>query len=451
MRPFALPRCHRLPFRSLWLALLLPPLLLLFAAVPPAACLDRHTPVVEAVAKAGPAVVNIRTEQIVQRRATPFFGFSDPFFQQFFRDFGATRTFKTQALGSGVIIDPRGYVLTNAHVIDKASRIFVALPDQRRELEASLIGKAPRVDLAVIKINASGTYPALAPARSDDLLLGETVIAIGNPLGLGHSVTTGIVSAALRRVEIDAKHTSYFIQTDALINPGNSGGPLLNINGDLIGINTAIIRQAQGIGFSIPIDVAKRILPALLAHGKVPRAFTGLTVDGLAKQETDDLGGGVLVQRVAPNSPAAQAGLRFGDVLTAMDGADLDSPVDFYSQLETYVPGNTVNLRVLRGFDTLRRTVTLATLPANYALDYAAATFGFSVEERGGLVAVAAVTPGGPADKIGIHAGDLVAEVEDEKVNSLKDYDALMVAKLGQTPLRFLIVRGRRGYYVNLP
>lgn len=320
-------------------------LLLLVTFALPAVGQDRHTPIVQAVAKAGPAVVNIRTEQIVKRRTTPFFGFSDPFFEQFFHNYGTTRTYKTQALGSGVIIDAKGYVLTNAHVIDKASRIFVALPGERRELEASLIGKAPRLDVAVVKINRKGPYPALQPGRSDDLLLGETVIAIGNPLGLGHSVTTGIVSAAHRRLAVDETHTSFFIQTDALINPGNSGGPLLNINGELIGINTAIIQQAQGIGFSIPIDMVKRILPSLLANGKVPRAYLGLTVEELGKQATDDLGGGVLVREVEKGSPAAKAGLRFGDVLSSIDGVDLDSPTDFFSLLETFVPGNTITVQ----------------------------------------------------------------------------------------------------------
>ena len=191
---------------------------------------SRRTPVVEAVEKVGSAVVNIRTERIVKRRSA-FFGFNDPFFDQFFRDLAPPQVYKTQSLGSGVIIDPKGYILTNAHVIQKASRIFVALPDSRKELEAELVGKAERVDLAVLKILEEREYPSLSPGSSSDLLVGETVIAIGNPLGLGHSVTTGVVSAPRRRIPMADKSFSVFIQTDALINPGNSGGPLLNING----------------------------------------------------------------------------------------------------------------------------------------------------------------------------------------------------------------------------
>ena len=181
--------------------LLIAGLILLYSQ--PAAAVDRRTPVVEAIAKAGPAVVNIRTEKVIKRRAaSSLFGFNDPFFEEFFRGFSPPRTFKTQSLGSGVIIDPHGYVLTNAHVIEKASKIYVALPDSPKELEATLVGQTERLDIAVLKINSDRTFPHLAPGRSDDLLIGETVIAIGNPLGLGHSVTTGIVSAQRRRIPI---------------------------------------------------------------------------------------------------------------------------------------------------------------------------------------------------------------------------------------------------------
>ncbi|MDH4321287.1 MAG: trypsin-like peptidase domain-containing protein [Desulfobulbaceae bacterium] len=412
---------------------------------------DRRSPVVLAVAKAGPAVVNIRTEQIVKRRSTPFFGFSDPFFDQFFNDLGPTRTFKTQALGSGAIIDPRGYVVTNAHVIDKASRIFVALPNQRKELEASLVGKAERLDLAVLKINSAGTYPALPPARSDDLLPGETVIAIGNPLGLGHSITTGIVSAPRRRIAIDASQTSFFIQTDALINPGNSGGPLLNINGELIGINTAIIQQAQGIGFSIPIDVVKRVLPSLINQGKLTPAFLGVSVEELGKQAAADIGGGVLLREPEQGSPAEKVGLRLGDVLTAIDENPVLTVGDFYSILETYVRGNRLRLTILRGFDTLTVQATLAEIPKDYGLKHGEQLFGFSVREKREQVVVDRVQRDSAAQKSGIERGDLIAEVAGEKITTMADYNDAIVNNLGREPLRFLIVRDRRGYYVDLP
>ncbi|MDH5299024.1 MAG: trypsin-like peptidase domain-containing protein [Desulfobulbaceae bacterium] len=452
---FAYLRVHqpftRLPKTMPTRRFLIIPLLILLL-FPGAACgQERRTPVVMAVAKAGPAVVNIRTEQIVKRRSTPFFGFSDPFFEQFFRDSGATRTFKTQALGSGVIIDPRGYVLTNSHVIDKASRIFVALPGNPKELEASLVGQAARLDLAVLKINAPGSYPALTPARSDDLMPGETVIAIGNPLGLGHSVTTGIVSAPRRRIAMDEAHTSFFIQTDALINPGNSGGPLLNINGELIGINTAIVSQAQGIGFSIPIDVVKRILPDLMASGTALRAYAGLTVEAPGRAATEDPGAGVLVREVDEQAPAAKAGLRVGDVIAAMDGIPAESPAEYHSLLETYVPGNTVTMTTRRGFSTLTRKVVLEKMPAGYGRRHGEKVFGLAVRQGRGLVLVEKVTPGSTAQRIGVRAGDLLAEVEGKKVATLEQYETIIEANLGRTPLRFLIVRSRKGYAVQLP
>lgn len=412
---------------------------------------ERRTPVVEAVAKAGPAVVNIRTEQIVKRRSTPFFGFSDPFFDQFFRDSVPTRTFKTQALGSGAIIDQRGYVITNAHVIDKASRIFVAMPNQRQELEASLVGQSPRLDLAVLKINQQGSYPALLPARSDDLLPGETVIAIGNPLGLGHSITTGVVSAPRRRIAIDKNHTSFFIQTDALINPGNSGGPLLNINGELIGINTAIIQQAQGIGFSIPIDQVKRILPSLINNGTVARAFLGINVEKLGKQAASDLGGGVLIREVEKDSPAERNGLRFGDVLTAIDKIPILTTSDFHSLLGTYIPGSQIRLAILRGFDTITVQATLSEIPNDYGLKYGERLFGFSVRENHGKVIVAKIRKKSTAQRIGIEPGDLIAEVEGEKIDTIADYNGTIINNMEREPLRFLIIRDQRGYYVDLP
>lgn len=250
----------------------------------PVCSADRHSPVVAVVAKAGPAVVNIRTEEIIKGRGGQLFGFADPFFEEFFQNLVPPQTYRTQSLGSGVIIDPRGYILTNAHVIDKASKIYAALVGSEEELEATLVGKASFIDLAVIKIEARKEFPYLQPGSSSDLLLGETVVAIGNPLGLGHSITTGVVSAIQRRVPVEDKLFSVFIQTDALINPGNSGGPLININGELIGINTAIARQAQGIGFAIPIDFVKRVLPDLLERGGLRKVYHGI-IPGLVGKD----------------------------------------------------------------------------------------------------------------------------------------------------------------------
>lgn len=414
---------------------------------------DRRTPVVKAIEKAGPAVVNIRTEQIIKRRSSPFFGFSDPFFDDFFRDFFTPQqSYKTQSLGSGVIIDSRGYILTNAHVIEKASKIFVALPDSKKELEAELVGKEERIDLAVLKVSEDKVLPHIEPFHANDLLVGETVIAIGNPLGLGHSVTTGVVSAPRRRIPVGDNSFSVFIQTDALINPGNSGGPLLNINGELIGINTAIARQAQGIGFSIPIDNVKRVLDDLIKHGKVRRAYLGIMAGPVGKIFNNEMGKqGVLIKEVEPKSPAAKAGIRYGDVILEMDNTPVATPAEFRSLLATYSPRNTLNLQILRGFKTQIITVSLAEIPRDYALKYAKNLFGFTVKNNRSGLAIKKVIDGSAADKVGIKSGDIVAEVEGKTIEKLEEYEQIIADFIGQEPLRFLILRGSRGYYIDLP
>jgi S1-C subfamily serine protease len=230
----------------------------------------RRTATVRAVEKVGPAVVNITTERVVRRRS-PFSGFGgDPLFDQFFRDFFSPRTRNqtVQSLGSGVVIDPEGRVITNEHVVARASRIRVSLADGR-EFEATLVGADPNNDLAVLQIDTEEELPWVAPGSSRDLLVGEPVIAIGNPFGLSNTVTTGVLSATDRSINTNGRTFHGFLQTDASINPGNSGGPLLNAEGTLIGINTAIYQGAEGIGFAIPIDVARRVVAELIEHGEV--------------------------------------------------------------------------------------------------------------------------------------------------------------------------------------
>lgn len=413
---------------------------------------DRRTPVVEAVSKARQAVVNIRTEQIVQRRSSPFFGFGDSIFEQFFSDMLPPRSFKTQSLGSGVVIDRQGHILTNAHVIDKASKIYVALPDRRKELEATLIGQDNRIDLAVLKIEGNGDFPFLEPARSDNLLLGETVIAIGNPLGLGHSITTGIISSSQRRIQLDQGQSSIFIQTDALINPGNSGGPLININGELIGINTAIARQAQGIGFSIPIDTAKRVVADLIRYGQVRHAFLGVVPGQVGKNFTRTRGeGGVLVERLLPDSPALDAGIRVADVILAIDDVPLITKEDFYSFLATYTPDDRIELTLLRGLDEFDMRVQLSALPDGYVMAYTRRVFGFALRQTRRGLQVNQVEDDSAAEQVGIKRGDLVAKVAGYELDTLEQFEDLMGQMLGREPLDFLIVRDSRGYLVELP
>ena len=428
--------------------------LLLLALLPaPLSAAERRNAVVDAVAKAGPAVVNIRTEQIVRRRGeNPFFGFSDPLFEEFFQNLVPSQTYKTQSLGSGIIIDPQGYILTNAHVIEKASKIYVALADQSEEVEASLVGQADYIDLAVLKIKREKKYPYLKIGRSDDLLIGETVIAIGNPLGLGHSVTTGVVSAAIRRIPMEDKIFSVFIQTDALINPGNSGGPLININGELIGINTAIARQAQGIGFAIPIDSIKRVLPDLMERGRLRRPYHGIIPAPVGKNFSSPSNGGVLVSGVDPDSPAAKAGLSFGDVIYRLDGIAIGSPAEMQAMLNTYIPGNTIVLQIQHGFTSKEKRLVLQEFPKDYGLRYGRQVFGVEVRDnQAGGVIVAAVVHGSPADNIGVKSGDLITEIGGHPVENMHSYDEIIETHIGFEPLRFLIIRGRQGYYADLP
>ncbi|WP_303720556.1 trypsin-like peptidase domain-containing protein [Malonomonas rubra] len=413
---------------------------------------ERRTPVVEAVAKARDAVVNIRTEEIVRQRSSPFFGFGDSIFEQFFNDMLSPRSYKTQSLGSGVIIDAQGYILTNAHVVEKASKIFVALTEKNQELEAKLIGMDERIDLAVLKIEQQGNYPYLQPARSDDLLLGESVIAIGNPLGLGHSITTGIISSTKRHVQLDKNFSSVFIQTDALINPGNSGGPLININGELIGINTAIARQAQGIGFSIPINTAKRVLNDLIEYGRVRRAYFGVVPAEVSSNFTHSYGeGGVLIEELLDDSPAEKAGFQIADVILTIDGVEVRSLEEYYSLLQTYTPGDKLNVFLLRGLQMQEKSVLLTTLPKGYELSYTLQNFGFSLKEGQRGLFIDRVVDGSAADKIGLKLGDQIAKVDGIAIETLSDYEAVITERIGRLPLTFLVARNNRGYLIELP
>jgi len=426
--------------------------ILLLTIALPATAHERRSAVVETVAKAGPAVVNIRTEQIVQRRTTPFFGFGDSFFNEFFNQYAQTRSYRTQALGSGAIIDSSGVLVTNAHVVEKASKIYVALSGERKEREATLVGIDPSTDLAVIKVVTEVPLPSLSFAADDDLILGETVIAIGNPLGLENSVTTGVISAPKRRLPDGKGGVSVFIQTDALINPGNSGGPLLDINGQLIGINTAILQQAQGIGFAIPIKVVRRIVADLIDHGRVRPAYSGILPGEISRAMVRSRGaGGALVTEIDPGSPAERGGLQLADVILEVDGIQVDSASEYLSLLRTYPPETEVKLIVLRGEDEDEAVLKLAQLPNNYAFNYFARRFGIVVEEDSQGVLVSEVLQDSPAARIEMIAGDRLVEIEGQRVENLHDFESRVEENLGRLPLRFTIYRGNRGYIVELP
>src|SRR5512142_1352668 len=312
--------------------------------IPPTVSAARRTPVVIVAHNVLPAVVNIQTESTIRRRE------ADPFFDPF--GFFGGGTYTAQALGSGFVWSGDGIIVTNNHVVEGASHITVNFQDGT-QTPATLIGVDPDSDLAVLRVNAKG-LAAASIGTSSDLMIGETVVAVGNPFGLSGSVTTGVVSALGRSVPSKEQGRTFtdFIQTDASINPGNSGGPLLNIEGKVIGINTAIYANAQGIGFAIPVDRAKKVIQDLLRYGQVHSAWIGAVTSTMTPEEARRLGiratHGALVERVFSGSPAQQAGLRPGDVITSVNGKAVDSREAFSTYTATTASGQDVSIAISR-------------------------------------------------------------------------------------------------------
>ncbi|MDY6902358.1 MAG: HhoA/HhoB/HtrA family serine endopeptidase [Cyanobacteriota bacterium] len=330
--------------------------------------------VTAAVNRVGMAVVRIDTERTVSRRLPePFM--DDPFFRRFFGD-SLPRNLppeELRGLGSGFIIDKSGLVLTNAHVVDKADKVTVRLKDGRK-FEGQVQGADEVTDLAVVKINAGGDLPVATLGSSGNVQVGDWAIAVGNPLGFDNTVTLGIVSTLKRpssQVGISSKRLE-FIQTDAAINPGNSGGPLLNDRGEVIGINTAIRADAMGIGFAIPIDKAKQISSELQRNGRVAHPFIGIGMDDLTPDKARRINQnpnspiqvpeikGILVGRVVPNSPAAKAGIRIGDVITAIDGKSITTGEQLLNIVENSGVGQNLQLKVRRGNRTQQLSLRTA-------------------------------------------------------------------------------------------
>ena len=414
----------------------------------------RRSPVVLAVEKASPAVVSVIAAQTSEQRGNPFGG--NPFFDDFFQDFFAPfqRRQTEQSLGSGVVIRPDGYVLTNEHVVVQAEKILVQLSDDRK-LSAHLVGADSDSDLAVLKIEDSRALPYLPLGNSDDLMIGETVIAIGNPFGLSHTVTTGVVSALNRSLNTDGRTYYDFIQTDASINPGNSGGPLLNIKGELIGINTAIYGKAQGIGFAIPISRAKRIVQELITHGAVEAPWVGLVVQTLTPELAShfSLKGkhGVLVRGVEAGSPAAKAGLQRGDVLLSLNGRLLRSAEEYLQREREFISGDTLRFRVLRDGDEEDFAVAASRFPQEKADDLAWRLLGVAVKEEKDGLEVNKIRPGSPADRIGIARGDTILGLSGAQTKTLAEFRRKMIDARFSQSILISIARGRQLYHVTIP
>jgi serine protease Do len=398
-----------------------------------------------------PAVVNIHTSKIVKSKGQMMPFFNDPMFKQFFGDQGfgqqqQPQNEREQSLGSGVIITPDGTIVTNNHVIDGASDIEVDLSD-KREFKAKLIGTDAKTDIAVLKIDATN-LPTLAVGDSSKLQVGDVIFAIGDPFGIGETATMGIVSAT-GRGGLGIEGYEDFIQTDAAINPGNSGGAMIDLHGDLIGINTAILTGGgggnQGVGFAIPINMARSVMDQIVGHGKVVRGYLGLypqdVTPALARQFGLNKPGGALVSGLKPDAPAAKAGLRDGDVILELNGQLVQSANDLRLRISQTAPGTSVKLQISRDGRVQDVNVTLGELPGDKSAEEkpgessGGGLEGVNVQEltpdaleelqlpagtRG--VVVTSVDPSSAASAAGLDRGNVIQEVNHKPVHNVAEY-----------------------------
>lgn len=409
---------------------------------------SRRSAVVEVVEKVSPAVVHIGTEQEVESR---FRGRRSPW-DEFFGV--PAQPERVQGLGSGVIIDSNGTIITNDHVIRGASAIHVVLADGRK-LEAEVIGSDATNDLAVLKVSSPKPLPTAELGTSADLMIGETVIAIGSPFGLSKTVTTGVVSATGRSFKADGRTYNDFLQTDAAINPGNSGGPLLNADGQLIGINTAIFASAQGIGFAIPADKVRRIVNELTRFGKVRPAWVGILAEDLAPRLAARLGWdrtyGAVVADVEPGSPAANAGLRRGDILAEMGGSRVNDAEDYETRVRGYPARTSFSLSVFREGGLRSLQVTPVEFPRELVEALVWNRLGLRVKSARGAMAIQAVRPGSIAEEVGLAPGDLLLRIYNQPVRTPEEFNEVISSARGTGSLPLLVKRGRYGYHLTLP
>ncbi|MGH7380267.1 MAG: DegQ family serine endoprotease [Candidatus Methylomirabilales bacterium] len=411
-------------------------------------------------------VVNISTTKAVTgpRRHLDPEGRRDPWGDFFERFFGQPRAFRGRSLGSGVIVNAAGYILTNAHVVEQTTEILVRLSD-KQEYPASVVGRDAKTDLALIKIAADHPLAVATLGDSDALQIGEWVLAIGNPFGFEHSVTAGIVSGKGR--DLGASPYDQYIQTDAAINPGNSGGPLVSMRGEVVGINTAIIPNSH-IGFAIPINLAKAVLVQLRDQGRVTRAWLGVVIQPVTREAAGSLGlsddRGALVSEVVTGSPAAAAGLKPGDVIVALDGQPVADARDLPRLVAGRPVGSTVQVTFLRAGKRQTVRLTLGELPEERVAARSEEEGGLGLTVRdltadlarelglpaAGGVAITAVEPGTEAERAGLKRGDRVLEVNRKPVASAAEVrEALREAGRGGAIL-LLVRRGDRSLFAAL-
>jgi serine protease Do len=441
--------CHAaLEGCTAWVGLVIWICMSAFISIPDATASElRETPIVKAVQRVRASVVNIRGEKTV---ATPV-GQATP------TDPGR----RVNGMGTGVVIDSRGYIVTNYHVVDGVREILVTSASGQKHV-GKLVARDTETDLAIVKIDTSESLPAISIGTSSDLMPGETVIAVGNAYGYEHTVTRGIVSALHRAVQVsDAQFYDDLIQTDASINPGNSGGPLLNIDGEMIGVNVAVRAGAQGIGFAIPIDKVVSVSASLLASCNVNKAWIGVTSSSGAK--------GMLVSVVEAKSPAAEAGLLAGDVITNVDHTRVERSLDFQRALLERKPGEKINLTVRRTSGSLTMELALGEAPETEektASQPAWDLLGVELKQiatedfqktyqtryRGGL-SVTSVRPNSPAAAQGIIVGDVLVGMHIWETVSLENVSYILKRPdfASLSPVKFFILRGEETLYGYLP
>ncbi|MBI5076088.1 MAG: DegQ family serine endoprotease [Nitrospirae bacterium] len=423
-----------------------------------------------------PSVVNISTTKVMKREAGP--SLEDPFFDLLnpFRNFKMPKKWKEQSLGSGVIVSADGYIITNNHVVEQADEIRVTLFD-KRSFKAKIIGADTKTDIAIVKIEADNLRAAQW-GDSDKLQVGEFVLAIGNPYGLSHTVTMGIISA-VGRANVGIADYEDFIQTDAAINPGNSGGPLVNIRGELIGVNTAIFSRSggyQGIGFAVPSNMTRLVMNQLVDKGKVTRGWLGVTIQELTPELSQKFGlkseKGALVGDIAKGSPAEKSGMKRGDIILEYNGKKISDVGNLRNMVAQSKVGSEIPITILRGGKEYAVKVLIVELPKDIAeaapgnvpedsnfeglsgltaMELSreiARQLGLHKDEKG--VVVVRVETGSPAEEAGIRKGDVIQEIDRKRIEGLNDYNkAVAGIKPGDAALLF-VNRGGKKFYVTI-
>jgi len=417
-----------------------------------------------------PAVVNIDVEAMVTQSFGGFGGLEDdPFFRRFFGE--EYRRFQRQipmkGRGSGFIVSKEGEILTNNHVIEGADKITVTL-SSGKTYDAKIVGKDPTFDLAIIKIDSDDEFPIIEMGDSDAIEVGDWVVAIGNPFGLEHTVTVGVISAKNRSIHAQNLNFDGFLQTDAAINPGNSGGPLIGFDGKVVGVNTAIVPYAQGLGFAVPINMAKQIINDLVEFGTVKRGYLGVSVQNLSKEFVDAFGleseEGVVVADVLPGEAAEKADIRRGDVITHVNGERIKNVNTFVNMIRSFAPNTKIKLDIIRDKKALSIDTELGVMPGAETavtgkgpeilgkLGITVTALNkelqrqYKIDTENGLV-ITKIAQGSEAQTVGLAEGDVIFNINNANVNSIEDLNKAVENKQS---LVLLVLRDGKTFYVPM-